>query len=132
MIDPGINPWVNEQSVLEIKDGNVYRMGGDSRFIGRLEEIFSKYPLARNIAEFGIGTNDKAKVGTTLLELKKVLGTIHIAIGDNSTFGGKVSVPLHIDYVFENSTVDFTFSDGRSFRLIKDGKMLLDPPSKMG
>ncbi len=131
VIEPGINPWVNEQSVLEIRGGNVYRMEGDSRFIGRLEEIFSKYPLARNIAEFGIGTNDKARAGTTLLELEKVLGTIHVAIGDNSTFGGKVSVPLHIDFVFENPTVDFTFSDGRSLQLLKDGKMMLEPSSKM-
>ncbi|MBS3920429.1 MAG: peptidase [Deltaproteobacteria bacterium] len=126
VIEPGINPWVNEQSVLEIKGGNVYRMEGDSRFIGRLEEIFSKYPLARNIAEFGIGTNDKAKAGTTLLELEKVLGTIHVAIGDNSAFGGKVSVPLHIDFVFENPTVVFKFPDGKTLQLMKDGNMLLD------
>jgi len=84
------------------------------------------YPLAGNIAEFGIGTNDKAKSGTTLLELEKVLGTIHVAIGDNSTFGGKVSVPLHIDFVFENPTVVFLFPDGRTLQLMKDGNMLLD------
>ena len=126
VIEPGINPWGREQLVLEVKDGKVYRMEGDSRFMGRLEEIFSKYPLARNIAEFGIGTNDKAKAGTTLLELEKVLGTIHIAIGDNSTFGGKVSVPLHIDFVFENPTVDFTFPDGKALQLLKDGKIMIE------
>jgi len=126
VIEPGINPWGREQLVLEVKDGKVFRMEGDSRFMGRLEEIFSKHPLARNIAEFGIGTNDKAKAGTTLLELEKVLGTIHIAIGDNSTFGGKVSVPLHTDFVFEHPTVDFTFSDGKTLQLLKDGKMLVE------
>jgi len=124
VVEPGINPWAKEQLILEIKDGKVFRMEGDSRFINRLEEIFSKHPLARNIAEFGIGTNDKAKAGTTLLELEKVLGTIHVAIGDNSTFGGKVSVPLHIDFVFENPTVDFNFSDGKILRLMEAGKML--------
>jgi len=126
VVEPGINPWANEQLILEVKDGKVFRMEGDSRFIGRLEEIFSKYPLARNIAEFGIGTNDKARAGTTLLELEKVLGTIHIAIGDNSAFGGKVSVPLHIDFVFENPTVDFNFSDGKTLQLMKDGKILVE------
>jgi len=124
VVEPGINPWAKEQLILEIKDGKVVKMEGDSRFIGRLEEIFTKYSLARNIAEFGIGTNDKARAGTTLLELEKVLGTIHIAIGDNSTFGGKVSVPLHIDFVFESPTVDFTFPDGKTLQLMKDGKML--------
>lgn len=126
VIEPGINPWGREQLVLEVKDGKVLGMEGDARFISRLEEIFSKYPLARNIAELGIGTNDKAKAGTTLLELEKVLGTIHIAIGDNSTFGGKVSVPLHIDFVFENPTVDFTFPDGRTLQLLKDGKIMIE------
>jgi len=126
VIEPGINPWGKEQLVLEVKDGKVIKMEGDSRFVGRLEEIFSKHPLARNIAEFGIGTNDKAKAGTTLLELEKIFGTIHIAIGDNSSFGGKVSVPIHIDFVFENPTVDFTFPDGKTFQLLKDGKMMLE------
>lgn len=126
VIEPGINPWGKEQLVLEVKDGKVSNMEGDSRFMARLEEIFSKYPLARNIAEFGICTNDKAKAGTTLLELEKVLGTIHIAIGDNSAFGGKVSVPLHIDFVFENPTVDFNFPDGRTLQLLKDGELLVD------
>ncbi len=125
VIEPGINPWAKEKVILEVKDGKVSNMEGDSRFMARLEEIFSKYPLARNIAEFGIGTNDKAKAGTTLLELEKVLGTIHIAIGDNSTFGGKISVPIHIDFVFENPTVVFNFPEGRTLQLMKDGTMLM-------
>ncbi len=126
VIEPEINPYGKERIIMEIQDGRVINMEGDSRFIGRLEEIFFKYPLARNIAEFGIGTNDKARPGTTPLESEKILGTIHIAIGDNSTFGGKVSVPLHIDFVFEKPTVVFLFPDGRTFQLMKDGNILLE------
>lgn len=64
---------------------------------------FGKY--ARNIAEFGIGTNHKAKLSGVLLEDEKVLGTIHIAFGNNLTMGGSVNVPIHIDGVVKKPTV---------------------------
>jgi leucyl aminopeptidase (aminopeptidase T) len=123
VIESGINPGVKGQMIFEIKDGKVNKMYGGIGFISWLESIFYKYPLARNIAEFGIGTNEKARAGTTILELEKILGTIHIGIGDNSTIGGKTLVPFHIDFIFENPTVDIAFSDGRILQIMKDGKL---------
>jgi leucyl aminopeptidase (aminopeptidase T) len=125
VIEPGINPYMKEQLVLDVKDGKVIGMKGDSRFTSYLEDTFRKYPLARNIAEFGIGTNEKAVPGSTPVEFEKILGTIHIAIGDNSTIGGKVAVPLHMDFMFEKPTVEITFSDGKTTEIMKDGKLLL-------
>jgi leucyl aminopeptidase (aminopeptidase T) len=110
--------------VLEIKDGAVFRMSGDTDYISWLEKIFKKYPLARNIAEFAIGTNEKAKTGTTMLELEKILGTIHVAIGDNSTIGGKTLVPFHMDFLFENPIVEVKLSDGRTLKILENGKPL--------
>jgi aminopeptidase len=110
---------------LDIKDGKVVGMKGDSRLTSYLEDTFRKYPLARNIAEFGIGTNEKAMPGSTPVEFEKILGTIHIAIGDSSTIGGKITVPLHIDFMFEKPTVEITFSDGKTAEIMKDGKLLL-------
>jgi leucyl aminopeptidase (aminopeptidase T) len=63
--------------------------------------------------------------GSTPVEFEKILGTIHIAIGDNSTIGGKVAVPLHMDFMFEKPTVEITFSDGKTTEIMKDGKLLL-------
>lgn len=60
---------------------------------------------ARNIAEFGIGTNDKAIVTGNLLEDEKVKGTVHLALGNNIYFGGKVDVPFHADGVILKPTV---------------------------
>ena len=75
---------------------------------------------ARNIAEFGIGTNDSAKLSGVLLEDEKVLGTIHIALGNNVSMGGNVNVPLHLDGVIKKPTV---YLDGKL--LMKDGKLFV-------
>ncbi len=86
-----------------------------------LVKILDKYgKKARNIAEFGIGTNDKAKLSGILLEDEKVLGTIHIALGNNLSMGGKVNVPLHLDGVIKKPTVHF---DDKM--IMKNGKLLV-------
>ncbi|NPV69545.1 MAG: aminopeptidase [Firmicutes bacterium] len=56
-------------------------------------------PDARNVAELGIGTNDRARLTGTVLEDEKIYGSVHIAFGDNSTFGGTVKAGIHIDCI---------------------------------
>ncbi len=73
---------------------------------------------ARNIAEFGIGTNDKARLSGVLLEDEKVMGTIHIALGNNKSMGGNIGVSLHLDGVVLKPDV---YLDGRI--LMKKGKL---------
>lgn len=60
---------------------------------------------ARNIAEFGIGTNEQAKITGNILEDEKVAGTCHIALGNNIGFGGKTSVQLHLDGIIKNPAI---------------------------
>ncbi len=55
-----------------------------------------------------------------LLEDEKVMGTIHIALGNNVSMGGSVNVPLHLDGVVKKPTV---WMDGKL--LMKDGKLLV-------
>lgn len=62
-------------------------------------------PNAYNLAEFGVGTNPKARLFGNPLEDEKVLGTCHVALGDNSTFGGKVRAGIHIDGVLLRPTI---------------------------
>jgi leucyl aminopeptidase (aminopeptidase T) len=71
----------------------------------------------RNIAELGIGTNDKARLVGSTLEDEKVLGTVHIALGDNKSMGGNVSVASHLDLIIRNPTL---VVDGKE--IIKAGK----------
>lgn len=62
---------------------------------------------ARAVAEFGIGTNYKAKLTGLILEDEKVFGTIHIAFGNNITMGGKISVSSHLDGLVTEPDVYF-------------------------
>ena len=75
---------------------------------------------ARNIAEFGIGTNEKARVTGIVLEDEKVFGTCHIALGNSIGFGGTIDVPFHVDCVMRSPTI---LIDNRS--IMKDGKLLI-------
>ena len=124
VVEPGINPGVKELMIFEIRDGRVTKMTGGVDFASWLESIFYKYPQARTIAEFGVGTNERAKIGTSVLESEKVLDTIHIAIGDNSTLGGRTVVPFHLVFILENPTVEIMFSDGRTLHLFNRGNLV--------
>jgi aminopeptidase len=62
---------------------------------------------ARNVAEFGIGTNDRAQLTGMILEDEKVMGTIHIAFGDNKSMGGTIGVASHLDGLVKQPTVWF-------------------------
>jgi leucyl aminopeptidase (aminopeptidase T) len=69
------------------------------------------------VAELGIGTNDAAELTGQVLEDEKILGTIHIAFGDNHSFGGSIRVPSHQDGVVLSPTVtiddEVVLEDGR-------------------
>jgi leucyl aminopeptidase (aminopeptidase T) len=62
-------------------------------------------PLGRNLAELGIGTNDKATLTGNILEDEKILGTAHIAFGASAGIGGTVTVPVHLDVVIQDPTL---------------------------
>ncbi|HEY2420527.1 MAG TPA: aminopeptidase [Neobacillus sp.] len=59
----------------------------------------------RIIAEFGIGTNNKARLTGNVLEDEKVFGTVHIAFGSNKPFGGTNEAGVHIDCVIKDPIV---------------------------
>ncbi|WP_145131416.1 aminopeptidase [Paenibacillus sp. Y412MC10] len=72
----------------------------------------------RLLGEFGIGTNEKARITGVVLEDEKVYGTIHVAFGSNNTFGGIVAAGVHIDCVVGKPDV---YLDGR--QIMKNGEL---------
>jgi len=92
--------------------------GRDRRKLEKLIDIAGK--KGRNHAELGIGTNPKAEITGNILEDEKVMGTVHIAIGDNASMGGKVKVDLHLDGIIKSPTL---IINGKE--IMKDGKLLI-------
>ena len=62
--------------------------------------------LGRNVAELGIGTNERAELTGNILEDEKILGTVHVAFGASAGIGGTISVPVHLDCLILEPTVE--------------------------
>jgi leucyl aminopeptidase (aminopeptidase T) len=58
-----------------------------------------------NLAELGVGTNDRARLTGNVLEDEKILGTVHVAFGASAAIGGTVAVPIHLDVVITDVTL---------------------------
>jgi len=110
---------LKEPIIIKVKDGMAIEViGGQAKeFDSMLKSI--KDPYAYNIAEFGIGTNPKARIHGFIIEDEKVKGTCHIALGKNSGFGGIVDVPVHVDGIISKPTIEI---DGKV--IMKSGKFL--------
>jgi len=103
-----------------VKDGYVTEITGEAEAKALSKLLETKGKEAKNIAELGIGTNEKATLSGSVLEDEKIKGTVHVAIGDNSTIGGNVVAPVHLDGIMKTPTLVI---DGKV--LIKDGKYLI-------
>ncbi|HYA31803.1 MAG TPA: aminopeptidase [Thermodesulfovibrionales bacterium] len=107
-----------------VRDGCVVKIEGQEPYADVLRAKLDERKENANIAELGIGTNEKAKRPDNILESEKILGTIHVAFGDNSSFGGSVKTPFHQDFVFFKPTVVLINKDGTRTTLMKEGKLI--------
>src|SRR5262249_14931837 len=98
---------VLEQPVtLEIRAGSIVDVAGGptaDQFRATLDGVGK---AGRVVCELGVGTNDRARVTGIVLEDEKVLGTVHIAFGNNVGFGGTNDVPFHVDGVVTRPTLE--------------------------
>lgn len=99
-----------EKGLLVAADGPV-----GARFLQMLDES----PDGRNVGELGVGTNDRARLSGVVLEDEKVYGTVHVAFGDNHTFGGNTRAGVHMDGVILRPDL---YLDGKL--VVSGGKLL--------
>jgi aminopeptidase len=108
---------LDEPLVVDIEDGYAVDISGPHAGTFRaLLEPHGREAFA--VAELGIGTNESAILTGNVLEDEKILGTIHVAFGDNHSFGGRIRVSSHQDGVVLRPTVQV---DGR--RILHAGRL---------
>jgi len=105
---------------LTVKDGMLVDAFGPAAKLF-LESLDVAGPSGRNMAELGIGTNPNARLSGCILEDEKILGTVHVAFGNNLAFGGKVAAHIHRDGLVIKPTL---VVDGK-IEVLKDGKLLI-------
>lgn len=110
----GMSPLI-EPLTIEFKDGRIENVSGNQseeffKFINQFDD------KAKNVCEFGIGTNEKCHLMGNPLVDEKIYGTIHIACGNNLFMGGEQDSNMHYDMIVTKPTV---FLDDEC--IIKDG-----------
>ncbi len=105
MVDGAMVGKVKKPIQIVVKDGFATEITGD-KSADELEKILEPFGQpGRNVAELGIGTNHKAQIVGSVLEDEKVMGTVHMALGDNKSMGGNVSVQSHLDGILLKPTL---------------------------
>ena len=88
---------------LHFVDGRLAKSGrGDA--LAFLLSTLGPLSSGRAVSEFGMGTNPALRPATARTA-KKSLGTAHIGLGDNQSFGGSVMAAAHIDVILFAPTV---------------------------
>ncbi|MEM1657992.1 MAG: aminopeptidase [Candidatus Jordarchaeales archaeon] len=108
-------------SKITVKSGRAVSFKGDEakRIENKLREVGD---CAFQVAELGVGTNPKARLVGNILEDEKVMGTVHVAFGDNTSFpGGRNKCAVHIDLIILKPTLTI---DGET--VMKDGVLLVN------
>ena len=109
-----------EPATLTVAEGRIVAADGGlgPQFI---ELLLAHGRLGTNLAELGVGTNDRAQLTGNVLEDEKILGTVHVAFGASAGIGGTVSVPIHLDVVVLDASLEV---DGR--QILDGGRYVLD------
>lgn len=90
---------------LTVREGHLVEATGSAG--EELMELLTAHgPDGTNVAELGIGTNEEAILTGNILEDEKILGTCHVAFGASAAIGGTVQVPVHLDCVALEPTVE--------------------------
>ncbi len=117
----GVGKIIEKPITITVKDGYAVDIEGGSEALALDALLKPLGKKAYTTAELGIGTNDQAIVTGEILEDEKVMGTVHIALGNNLSMGGTCDVGIHLDGVILKPTVTI---DGK--RIMEDGNLLID------
>lgn len=94
-----------ETITLRVEKGYVVAIEGGSA-AKKLQGLLEPHGKAGfNLAELGVGTNDAAEICGAILEDEKVMGTVHLAVGNNMSMGGTIGPQIHLDGIINKPTL---------------------------
>jgi leucyl aminopeptidase (aminopeptidase T) len=109
----------DEPSTLTVESGHLVAASGEAG--GELMALLTAHGAdGTNVAELGVGSNEKATLTGNVLEDEKILGTAHVAFGASAAIGGTIQVPVHLDCVVMRPDVTV---DGES--VVRAGELLV-------
>jgi hypothetical protein len=125
----------DELVLFRVEENCIVEVIGDGPQVAQKRDYFAVDQARRNIAELGLGCNDKAVISGSVLEDEKVLG-LHWAYGRSDHLGGTVGVAdfsdpshvVHYDIVYpkgggvEIASLVLEYEDGTSEEIIRDGQ----------
>lgn len=121
--------------LITVEANRVVDVIGEGQCADEVREYISVDEARRNIAELGLGVNERAVITGNVLEDEKVMG-MHFAVGRSDHIGGTVGVDdfsdpsnvVHRDVVFpsggqiEVARLVLQYEDGTSEEIISDGQ----------
>jgi aminopeptidase len=118
----GIGP-INTPVALFAKSGKVQRVSStNGEVLRRVQASLETDEMASVVGEFAFGVNSKARFVEEFLECEKMLGTVHVAFGNNSDMPeGKNNSKNHMDFMISKPTVKIVTKDGASINVLENG-----------
>ena len=109
-----------------LENGRVIKFDSeDEKLVEKISRLQNIDEDSMVIGELGIGINPKARITGNMLEDEKVIGTAHIAFGNNADFpgGGNNRSKIHRDYLFYRPTIEVKYFEGTKKLIMKNGKV---------
>jgi hypothetical protein len=118
----GIGP-VDQSVTMKVRGGQVEAVTcKNPEILQKVQHSLHIDAMAKVVGEFAFGINPKARFVNEFLETEKILGTVHIAFGDNLDMpGGKNNSANHMDFMMGKPTVKATLQDGSTIPVLMDG-----------
>lgn len=119
----GIGPLKDPVEII-VKNGEAEKVTSKNKAVLKgIKETLATDEWSNIVGEFALGINSKARLVEEFLEAEKVLGTVHIAFGDNMDMpGGKNSSTNHMDFLMSKPTVKAVKENGKAVIVLENGK----------
>ncbi len=128
-------PFADSPAMVQVQQNRAIGVQGEGPAAAQWRAWFAADPARGNLAELGLGCNDRAVVTGNVLEDEKVQG-VHFAWGRSDHIGGTVGVDdfadpgyiVHRDVVYPNGGpvavigLALEYADGTREEIIRDGQ----------